>query len=85
MNYWGSRCRSRSLSRPEAVMLVQIINSYTGYFSHFRTFRLLQRQFARSPVLLYVLFTGGFRRCELRDRSRQIIPFRNDLPFLMAP
>lgn len=85
MNYWVSRCRSRSLSRPEAVMLVQIINSYTGYFSHFRTFRLLQRQFARSPVLLYVLFTGGFRRCELRDRSRQIIPFRNDLPFLMAP
>ena len=75
---WEQRCLRRPLNGKEVDTLVQIVNSYTGYFSHFKCFRILQAQFACSPLRRYILFSGGFRKAELRICYRIIIPFTKD-------
>lgn len=76
--HWEQICSERHLTENEVDLLVQVINSYTGYFAHFKCFRILQKQFVQSPILRYVLFSRGFGKAEPKDRSQRIIPFEND-------
>ena len=78
MHLWERRCENHKLSDAEVDLLVQVINSYTGYLSHFRTSRLKKQAFSSSPLNRYVVFSGGWRKCEARRRPRMIIPLEHD-------
>ena len=78
MHLWERRCLDHRLTDAEVDTLVQVINSYLGYFSHFKTFRIRKEMFSRSPLKRYVIFSGGWRKCEPFVRPRHIIPLERD-------
>lgn len=77
MTAWEQRC-SGNLPVHEIDRLVQVVNSYLGHLHHFDTYQIRQKQFASSPLKKYLQFSGGWRKCETRNRSRRVIPLMED-------
>ncbi len=50
--------------------MLSVINSYCGHLSHFKAYRLLDKQFRRSPLKKYFRFTPGYRKAKLKEEYK---------------
>ena len=50
--------------------MLSVINSYCGHLSHFKAYRLLDKQFRRSPLKKYFRFAPGYRKAKLKEEYK---------------
>ena len=50
--------------------MLSVINSYCGHLSHFRAYRLLDKQFRESPLKKYFRFVAGYEKAKLRGKYK---------------
>lgn len=50
--------------------MLAVINSYCGYLTHFKAYKVLNGQFAASPLRKYFYFAGDYRRAKIKKRYK---------------
>lgn len=59
-------CRRHEPSSKRLTRMLSQINSYCGYLGHFRSYRILRRQFAASPLTKFFRFSTGYKKAKLK-------------------
>ena len=63
-------CAAGDPSRERLEEMLPVINSYCGYLSHFRSYRILKAQFGSSVLRKYFRFATNFRKAVLKKKFR---------------
>ena len=50
--------------------MLSVINSYCGHLGHFKAYRILEAQFASSPLRKYFRFTRDYRKAKIKERYK---------------
>ena len=69
-----AECRQSELSARRISEMLSVINSYCGYLSHFKAYRILDRQFRHSPLSQYFHFSKGYRKAGIRPEYEGCFP-----------
>ncbi len=85
-----TECRSGRPTFERLTEMLSVINSYCGHLIHFKAYRVLDKQFANSPLKKYFRFTRNYGKAKIKykykerekdvpaDTARAYVARRND-------